>query len=1281
MANWDDVSAPAPQTQGNSWDAVSTPVAPKLPDTSGVSEMATKNLSSTSEGDGSQQPQTPEQRLNQAAGIPVTSALSGSKDVPPLSADMRGHLVDSYKNGTADNAADFMQSALPAIAATTNPAMHYAQLAGNTALQTATWLHPVTIAAHLFDIPLNVGAMGAQVIMEHVPEDSIFHANPQDYTQNKPPTFGGLFEAIGKKIFPEGQPQNSTENLISSASTFAGAGALAKAPTLAMKAWNAFTGAAVGAGGTFSQEKAAQWAKQNFPDSPVIQDAISQAAGLVAMIGTGGVLHTVGHEALKPIVAQTLNKAPQDVSTDDINQTIAAAYHNKAPAAQDFHDVGVAINQNISDTGNYYHGTPNVEFKEFADTGGGRRDQGAGFYFIPHKDIASFYSGGDNGRIIATNLDIKNPLKVGNVDELTDFFKSKGETLHRDEVQGMPISDMNHILNKYGYDSIQYPSGLTIVTDPAKIKIMDNGLGNTERHSQIVDTLHQTYKETGVHPDQVYEDAKNNPEVAADLAAGKVPAAYDHLRGPTPEPETPKPSTEGATESINPLAKIFNPAGMSDSARDMATALRQSKGPIAQDVAQIQDGLQKYNSAFRDSSDEDNRKMIAYMEGRSSGAVNPFPELQDAADKLKSIYDQMYEQVKKTIPDTGFIKDYIARQYEHDDASKKFFSDWVAKQGSERNIKERIIPTLEEAIEAGLKPKSLNPIETTMQYVTNMGNLLSAHRAVELAKEYGVVDYFKKGQQPSGWVPLNGNLAEDGGKTLFAPEDAARVYNNDISEKFTGPVGDILDNVQRMNNFSSKLVLGLSGYHFTATTMASMASDVGRALTEGSLAERAQNVGSAITPFAHSGIPFLTKGKGGELIDAYLGRSELQPELQKALDLAVKNNTINIKQQDYWKAGPAKDYVDAFKSGTLGTGFKDTIEGIKSANPSDNISKAVGALKQGKMVDAALHAVGAIGNNPVGKTVGAIAGELGRTMDTISKPLFDEYIPKIKISANISELHAWLQEHPDATPAEQDKAAQDIGNSIDNRFGEMMRDNLFWHQMTRQTMQTTFLSYSWITGSARLLKGIPDTASAIMNKGELSSNAKYMFGMAATYAIANGVSTYLHTGQVPSDWKDFIYPKTGGETPQHKPERELLPSHIGQYTNYIHEGLGAMGNELNPGLQLLLHLTANKDWRGLPITNDNNSWFSEQKWSDYAKYVLHEVTPIQLQNFLQGHKKGSDISATEQAFGIRQAPRYITDPEGYDKMMEGVNNREYKKKVRSDNKIAGQYESNDNPDN
>lgn len=769
-------------------------------------------------------------------------------------------------------------------------------------------------------------------------------------------------------------------------------------------------------------------------------------------------------------------------------------------------------------------------------------------------------------------------------------------------------------------------------------------MGNPE----LADGLRNIYAETGVHPDQVYADAKLNPSIAMDLANGEIPKYYQHLISPiTPEvqaamdrmeaarQENPpiQRSTEGATASSNPLQHIFNPVNISESAMDMATALRQGRGPENQAIAQAQASLEPYAKTINAMSDADRLKFIDYIENRATAEPLANPELQGLANIMRDIYARYGQRIQQEFPDVALREDYFTHQYEDEAAAKRFFSDWAAKQGSERSLQQRAFPTLKEAVGAGLKPKTTNPIETVMGYARNMSNLFAAKKSLNLAQESGIADYFPKGEQPDGWVPLGGNLAEQGDKILYAPEDAARIYNNDISKGFTGPAGDIVQAAQRINNFNNMLLLGVSTYHATLTTLSNMAKEVGIALTMGSPAERAEALARSL--------PGVNAVRGGKFVEGYLGREQLTPDMQQAMDALVRNNAVNIKLQDYWKSGPAKTYLDVWQHGAAGT----------------ELAKAAETIKEHPVVGIPMVA----------------ANEIGRVMNTISAPLFDYYIPRMKLAAMMDEMHAWLRDHQDATPEEIDKQAQQIGNSSDNAFGEMIRDNLFWHNITRQTLQTLFLSYSWITGAARMLKGIPDIGKTILRQQELTPDARYLIGMAATYATINGVRTYLGTGHAPNQFLDYIYPRTGGETPQGQEERELLPSHIGQFTQYANHGIYELGNEASPTLKLLWHLLSNQDYRGLPITDENNDWFSEQRWDDYTNYILGEETPIGIKTFLQGAKAGSKISLWERIFGVRQAPREITDPEGYKEMMEKVHESEWKKKLRSDERIKEQY--------
>lgn len=724
------------------------------------------------------------------------------------------------------------------------------------------------------------------------------------------------------------------------------------------------------------------------------------------------------------------------------------------------------------------------------------------------------------------------------------------------------------------------------------------------------------------------------------------------------------------------LSQIFRPATLSPDAKAMAAVLREGKGVAARDTAQVVDKLNRYAKMVGGLDEAEQLKLIDYMENRSSGAKISDSALQPIADTYRHIFQSVEKAITEQFPDANMRQDYFTHQYKDPIAAAKFFSEFNAKQGSGKNLRERTFPTLKDAMEAGLEPKTTNPGEVVGSYVANMNNFLVTHRVLEKMVENGQAGYFKAGRQPDGWVPLEGNLAKQPdravmipgsnsgepvilpGKQLYAPENAARVYNNDISDGFSGPFGDIADKLQHAANFANKLILGGSTYHALTVTFASMASDVARgfsSISHGDFLEGLKDLGSAITPGKNAGIVFGKDGLGTKVANQYLGKEDYGPQFQKIVDLMTRANTVNVKQQNEWKAGPAKDFVDSFKAGTLKSDFQGAVDKITTGR----------TLKE----------------NPLTGSASVIANTLGKTMDTIAKPLFDKYIPNLKLAANFNELHAWLRDHPDSTYEEQTKAARDIGDSVDNRFGEMQRDNLFWHAMTRETLQMSLLSYSWVTGAARMLKGIPDTGKALMTKGgDLSPNAKYLFGMAATYAIANGVMTYLHTGEPPKDIKDLVYYRTGGRTPQGKDERGVIPGHTMQFTQYLHDGLNELGNEANPALKMLMHVVSNSDFRGMNITKSNNSWFGTQRWEDYLKYTLHENEPIILKTFLQGKEKGSNMSVAERALGARAAPEFVTDPEGFKQMMDKKAERDWNQKLRSDKRLKARYESNDDDD-
>ncbi len=1173
--------------------------SPKLPDTSGIQKMAQDNLSkqNSSEGTG---PVSPSQNLDNAMGY---KAFGRDQSVP-LPTTIREHAGEAIKNGTANSVSDYMQSAIPAVASSIDPVAK-AQAdslqkindlpGGGSLVAQALWLG---IKKDIQD-----AAQGVQMIKGQNPSPAQEDQSPAQKLINQPyefalPTSQTVPKILAKTAY--GISENFPE-LAGGAALGAGTGAIGA--KLGGPKTAAFTGAlGVGAGAaavnyaktlapTFAEELKAN------PSDPAAAYEMAVKKTEISATATGASFSLFGlspfRGAVKNLLFQALGVQPAIGAAQKASENVV----EKKPVTQ---GVGEAALQTAAST------------------------------MVP--------LAGDKLYHAAIGREALKPIvgKATNVADTDVTPDHIDQTIHKEYSKEPTAQNFNDAaVSMFGKDAPKAAS----------------------------DTLNNIWQKTGVTPDKVFEDAQTNPEIVKDVESGNVPKAYDgYLEKPQPEegsapseeksetastnpPEQPSAtaeenthSQEGASASINPLGHIFNPVDQSESSINMATAIRQGRGPAARETAVTNENLRKYSPDINKLDDQEKLDLIHYIETRSKGGELNNPKLQAIADTIRDIYAKMADKVQEVKPDVGLIEDYFTHSYKDPSAAKKFFGDFVAKQGSERSLKKRTIPTLKEAIAAGLEPKTTNPLETVMSYVGSMNNLIAAHKTLEIAQEGGIADYFRRGQQPEGWVPLNGNLAEKGNKILYAPEDAARVYNNDVSGRATGPLGSIADVIQKGTNFVDKLLLGLSGYHAVLTTISSAASDVTRALTHGTPIERAKDLASAAGV-----IPVRNVMLGTDIEKAYLGHDSLSPTMQQALDLAIKNNAISVKQQDYWKAGPAKDYIDSFRNGTLLSDFKQSGQEIKE--------------------------------RPLVGTAKVLGNELGKVMDTLSKPLFDIYIPRMKNAALIQEAHDWLESHPTATDQEKDRAIQDIGNSIDNRFGEMMRDNLFWHQYTRQALQLSLLSYSWVTGGIRMLGGGKDAVLAALGKKELSSNAKYLFGMAATYAVMNGAYTYMKTGKPPDNWMDLVYPRTGGMYPSGKPERVVLPSHIGQYTQFLLHGYKELGNEANPALKLGIELANNKDFRGMPITNENNPWYEEQMWDDYLQHTLHQIEPIGIKTFLQGKKVNSNISMGEALLGIRQAPMEVADPERYKQIMEKVNNLAYEKKLKADVRMKKQYEN------
>jgi hypothetical protein len=721
--------------------------------------------------------------------------------------------------------------------------------------------------------------------------------------------------------------------------------------------------------------------------------------------------------------------------------------------------------------------------------------------------------------------------------------------------------------------------------------------------------------------------------------------------------------------------EIFSPTTVDADSRIAEAIIRGTGGRAARDTSQAAAAMEPFHATINAMPEAARLDFIDHVEGGPAKIAALPPPLQTLATAMRNAFEQRKAKLQ-SLPETSgmaFIDDYFPHMWQDPGAATTFaeqFKGGAGKQGSGASLHKRTIPTIADGIAAGLKPISTDPIEMATRYVTSMDRFIASQSSLEIAKRIGQVKYIRPRvmgasghpdsfKVPDGWVPLNGRGSRNAaGAQAYAPEGFARVYNNYIGRGVheLGPeYGRVYDAVQRTSNAITGLELGLSGYH--AITMANEAniSRLATGIKEivgGAGAGDAMRLLRGAGKAATSPVGFLTSPlRGRQMEQVYLGQTTGSPDMARVVNLLEK-------------------------AGGRGVGARHAQDYRFSAQGSYWKAWRQGALKM-QMATAAAD----IKAHPIVGTARQAASVIGRTMSTVAAPLFETYIPRLKNGAFYDAMKEWLDANPAATYEAQVRQARQVWDSIDNRFGELVDDNIFWNQLLKQAAKLGMRSYSWNLGTAREIGGgVADIA-----RGQFSDRAAYVIALPMMVGTMNAVYQKLKTGKNPESVQDLVAGQTGGEQtttipstqPYHRsakstvPERVQIPGYqkdvMGWYENWQQEMLNKRSKMVSMGMEL----ASNQDWRGDPIFNPEDS---APEWLKQAmKYMVDSFTPISIQGPMKGRKEGSNIGTPEQMGGLRPAPAYVSDPEGYERQQRNIHILRQKKKAAFDKKQERAY--------
>lgn len=746
---------------------------------------------------------------------------------------------------------------------------------------------------------------------------------------------------------------------------------------------------------------------------------------------------------------------------------------------------------------------------------------------------------------------------------------------------------------------------------------------------------------------------------------------HPSIKKPTPQFDLSKAKPpSAASEAVTGLRNIVSPESAGPKARDTATNIRAETGTSNRNISKAEAKLEDSYKTANSMTPEQHTDYYNYVENRSKGAVLSDPKLQkfadDTADVMKSIRSDI-----ESLPEgekIGFYEDYFPHQFKDPQAAKRFTSQFVARQGSSGNLKARKYPTLAEAQAAGLQLVDPNPVRAASRYVTSMSNYIGSKRIANQLVEKGDGKYYRPGKQPEGWVPLTGRFGErTRGYTktelpdaqmgeevsditavplhekLYAPPEVARIYNNFYSKGVEGgDLGKVYEVARTANAANTAAELSLSAYHLGTVTGQLLANDVSRIL-KNTLVGDWKGVGKAALSATVGQIPFVkgsTYKVGKKLIKQYKGLEDHGLDMESIAEHFERGGG---------KLGQDRLYRGGEEGGLLAAkgGLPEAVRSIKEKFNEPGLgSKGKAALEV-----------------------------FQRATEDVSYPLFEKYIPSIKTGAFANLMSDFLRQNPSATDAEIAAARKHNIDLVDERFGEMNMDNIFWHKLLKQTASLALRAPGWDIGLVRQAGGGVLDATTVIQKlvtgkkfdKKLLDRPSFLFSVMGTMALTSAAYQYMKTGKAPDEMLDYFAPHTGGHNVRGQEERTVLPlAAHGRELLHIaapYASEGALGtesplsgitqeasNKIASFPKNVVQAYNNEDYFGNPIGDVTGPGGWASSVPARVGHVAEGFLPFGLTE--QGAKtKGSNLNTVERRLlGMRPASMEIASPDRYKEM-------------------------------
>jgi len=280
-------------------------------------------------------------------------------------------------------------------------------------------------------------------------------------------------------------------------------------------------------------------------------------------------------------------------------------------------------------------------------------------------------------------------------------------------------------------------------------------------------------------------------------------------------------------------------------------------------------------------------------------------------------------------------------------------------------------------------------------------------------------------------------------------------------------------------------------------------------------------------------------------------------------------------------------------------------------------------------------------------------------LSAMGAPVFEAWIPSLKAASAIKDAKSLLARNPELLENDAARllAMRRIGKSVDNRYGEMAYNKLFWKRWMKDIAVLDTLSLGWQLGFIREYGGgmldLGQWAKGSdkigrIRKGEMD---KVLFVSAYTALGAGvaGLMTWAMTGEQPTGL-DYISPRTGEKNPDGSDQRVTTMFYSREFASlYKHiqnEGMVSGVSELalnkGSGLFGLMHEWATGvNGFGQKIRDPESDAFT--KLEQTLAYTMADIEPISMRSMQEQITDRPEKMGVLSAMGFTPAPKYLTE--------------------------------------